>query len=201
MIDLESTNGTYVNNQRIEPARYYELKEKVCVCVCVLERKNEGVGGHLSTVSTDRRLYAPMGMPTRMCTQQSWVSLHRSDKTDTPGLRTFRFSCGDVHAGVLVIVFYIIILLLLVLWILSITTTQIGPVTSCLVLRTRNGGLKEFFCGPDRTLPAQLANHNMVTCNHMMGSKRPITVMLILLYSCIYPSYAHIIVFMYLYLI
>ena len=31
VIDLESTNGTYVNNQRIEPARYYELKEKVCV--------------------------------------------------------------------------------------------------------------------------------------------------------------------------
>ena len=29
VIDLESTNGTYVNNQRIEPARYYELKEKV----------------------------------------------------------------------------------------------------------------------------------------------------------------------------
>jgi len=28
VIDLESTNGTYVNNQRIEPARYYELKEK-----------------------------------------------------------------------------------------------------------------------------------------------------------------------------
>ena len=29
VIDLESTNGTYVNNQRIESARYYELKEKV----------------------------------------------------------------------------------------------------------------------------------------------------------------------------
>ena len=29
VIDLESTNGTYVNNQRIEPARYYELKERV----------------------------------------------------------------------------------------------------------------------------------------------------------------------------
>ncbi len=29
IIDLESTNGTYVNNQRIEAAKYIELKEKV----------------------------------------------------------------------------------------------------------------------------------------------------------------------------
>ncbi len=29
IIDLESTNGTYVNNQRIETAKYMELKEKV----------------------------------------------------------------------------------------------------------------------------------------------------------------------------
>ncbi|KAM9320802.1 smad nuclear-interacting protein 1 [Gastrophryne carolinensis] len=28
IIDLESGNGTYLNNQRIEPNRYYELKEK-----------------------------------------------------------------------------------------------------------------------------------------------------------------------------
>ncbi|EDV25349.1 uncharacterized protein TRIADDRAFT_24288, partial [Trichoplax adhaerens] len=28
MIDLESTNGTYVNNNRIESSRYVELKEK-----------------------------------------------------------------------------------------------------------------------------------------------------------------------------
>ena len=29
IIDLESTNGTYVNNNRIDAARYYELKEGV----------------------------------------------------------------------------------------------------------------------------------------------------------------------------
>ena len=29
LIDLQSTNGTYINNQRIDPARYVELKEKV----------------------------------------------------------------------------------------------------------------------------------------------------------------------------
>jgi smad nuclear-interacting protein 1 len=28
LIDLESTNGTFINNQKIEPARYWELKEK-----------------------------------------------------------------------------------------------------------------------------------------------------------------------------
>lgn len=28
LIDLDSTNGCYINNQRIESARYYELKEK-----------------------------------------------------------------------------------------------------------------------------------------------------------------------------
>lgn len=28
VIDLESTNGTYVNNNRIEPSRYVELMEK-----------------------------------------------------------------------------------------------------------------------------------------------------------------------------
>lgn len=28
IIDLESINGTYLNNQRVEPRRFYELKEK-----------------------------------------------------------------------------------------------------------------------------------------------------------------------------
>lgn len=28
IIDLDSINGTYLNNQRIEPRRFYELKEK-----------------------------------------------------------------------------------------------------------------------------------------------------------------------------
>jgi len=28
IIDLESSNGTYLNNQRVEPKRYYELMEK-----------------------------------------------------------------------------------------------------------------------------------------------------------------------------
>jgi smad nuclear-interacting protein 1 len=28
LIDLESTNGTYINNDRIESAKYYQLKEK-----------------------------------------------------------------------------------------------------------------------------------------------------------------------------
>jgi len=28
IIDLGSSNGTYLNNNRIEPQRYYELKEK-----------------------------------------------------------------------------------------------------------------------------------------------------------------------------
>merc|ERR1712179_203047 len=31
ILDLESANGTYVNNKRIEARRYYELKEKDCV--------------------------------------------------------------------------------------------------------------------------------------------------------------------------
>jgi pSer/pThr/pTyr-binding forkhead associated (FHA) protein len=29
IIDLESANGTFLNNQKIEGRRYYELKEKV----------------------------------------------------------------------------------------------------------------------------------------------------------------------------
>ena len=28
LMDLESTNGTFVNGQRLEPARYVELREK-----------------------------------------------------------------------------------------------------------------------------------------------------------------------------
>ena len=28
IIDLGSSNGTYLNNNRIDPQRYYELKEK-----------------------------------------------------------------------------------------------------------------------------------------------------------------------------
>ncbi|QQP53685.1 Uncharacterized protein FKW44_006244, partial [Caligus rogercresseyi] len=28
IIDLESSNGTFLNNKRIDPKRYYELKEK-----------------------------------------------------------------------------------------------------------------------------------------------------------------------------
>ena len=39
IIDLESTNGTYVNNNRIDTARYYELKEGVSLygnCVLLL---------------------------------------------------------------------------------------------------------------------------------------------------------------------
>ena len=28
IIDLGSSNGTYLNNNKIEPQRYYELKEK-----------------------------------------------------------------------------------------------------------------------------------------------------------------------------
>lgn len=40
VIDLESTNGTYVNNQRIEPARYYELKEKVRKTLTIIIYQN-----------------------------------------------------------------------------------------------------------------------------------------------------------------
>ena len=29
MIDLGSTNGSFINDQKIEQAKYYELKEKV----------------------------------------------------------------------------------------------------------------------------------------------------------------------------
>lgn len=39
IIDLDSTNGTYLNNSRIEPSRYVELKERVCskrVCCCAV---------------------------------------------------------------------------------------------------------------------------------------------------------------------
>jgi len=28
IIDLGSANGTYLNNEKVEPQRYYELKEK-----------------------------------------------------------------------------------------------------------------------------------------------------------------------------
>ena len=28
-------NGTFLNGERIEPERFYELLPKVCVCVCV----------------------------------------------------------------------------------------------------------------------------------------------------------------------
>jgi len=28
IIDLESSNGTYLNNERVQPRRYYELREK-----------------------------------------------------------------------------------------------------------------------------------------------------------------------------
>jgi smad nuclear-interacting protein 1 len=28
LLDLESTNGSFVNAERLEPARYYELREK-----------------------------------------------------------------------------------------------------------------------------------------------------------------------------
>ena len=29
LIDLNSTNGTYINNNKIDPTRYVELREKV----------------------------------------------------------------------------------------------------------------------------------------------------------------------------
>ena len=36
IIDLDSINGTYLNNQRIEPRRFYELKEKVRILLLLL---------------------------------------------------------------------------------------------------------------------------------------------------------------------
>ena len=30
LMDLGSTNGTFLNDERLEPQRYYELLEKVC---------------------------------------------------------------------------------------------------------------------------------------------------------------------------
>jgi hypothetical protein len=35
-MDLGSTNGTFLNSERLEPERYYELLETVrsCVCMC-----------------------------------------------------------------------------------------------------------------------------------------------------------------------
>ena len=32
IMDLGSTNGTYVNNERIESQRYYEMLNQVCCC-------------------------------------------------------------------------------------------------------------------------------------------------------------------------
>ena len=32
IMDLGSTNGTYVNNERIEAQRYYEMLNQVCCC-------------------------------------------------------------------------------------------------------------------------------------------------------------------------
>ena len=37
IIDLNSTNGTYLNNQRIDPRRYYELKEKVSFTIHLVD--------------------------------------------------------------------------------------------------------------------------------------------------------------------
>lgn len=31
LIDLGSTNGTFINSERLEPARFYELLEKDCI--------------------------------------------------------------------------------------------------------------------------------------------------------------------------
>lgn len=41
IIDLESANGTFLNNQRIDPRRFYELKEKVRI-VLLLSLLYEG---------------------------------------------------------------------------------------------------------------------------------------------------------------
>ena len=35
LMDLESINGTFINKQRMEPRRYYELLEQVCHTLCV----------------------------------------------------------------------------------------------------------------------------------------------------------------------
>ena len=32
MMDLGSTNGTFLNNERLDPSRYYELLEQVLTC-------------------------------------------------------------------------------------------------------------------------------------------------------------------------
>ena len=32
LMDLGSANGTYLNNERIQPERYYELLERVSYC-------------------------------------------------------------------------------------------------------------------------------------------------------------------------
>jgi len=42
IIDLESANGTFLNNQRIDPRRFYELKEKVRIIVLLLSVLYEG---------------------------------------------------------------------------------------------------------------------------------------------------------------
>ena len=34
MMDLGSTNGTFLNNERLEPTRYYELLEQVLAWPC-----------------------------------------------------------------------------------------------------------------------------------------------------------------------
>lgn len=46
LMDLGSTNGTFLNDERLEPQRYYELLEKVrfcCYLVCLLAWHRHGV--------------------------------------------------------------------------------------------------------------------------------------------------------------
>jgi pSer/pThr/pTyr-binding forkhead associated (FHA) protein len=44
IIDLESANGTFINGEKIEPAKYYELLEKVqLLSISVFARRRRRV--------------------------------------------------------------------------------------------------------------------------------------------------------------
>lgn len=67
IIDLESINGTYLNNQRVEPRRFYELKEKVSM---FLTWKSEVNPKH-SLHSCDFDAIELLNFSTRTCSHNS----------------------------------------------------------------------------------------------------------------------------------
>lgn len=67
IIDLESINGTYLNNQRVEPRRFYELKEKVSMFLTWKSEVNTKHSHH----SCDFDAIELLNFSTRTCSHNS----------------------------------------------------------------------------------------------------------------------------------